>query len=95
MEYESVVVIAFQGTITEFGIDGQFAYSSLKDWIQNFKVKQIETSRSCLPGKVHFGFLNQLGLIYEKIKLSVPSGTKKPLVLTGLESVLGQSEIYS
>ena len=83
LEYERVVVIAFQGTITEFGIDGQFSFSSLKDWIQNFKVKQVETDKSGLPGRVHFGFLKQLDLIYEKVKLSIPSGTRKPIVLTG------------
>ena len=83
LEYDKVIVISFQGTITEFGVDGQFAYSSLKDWIQNFKVKQVESDKSGLPGKVHFGFLKQLDLIYEKVKLNIPSGNRKKLVLTG------------
>ena len=83
LEYERTVVIAFQGTITEFGVDGQFAFSSLKDWIQNFKVKQVETNKSGLPGKVHFGFLKQLNLIYEKVKLNIPGGKSKNIVLAG------------
>jgi len=83
LEYEKVVVIAFQGTITKVEVNGQISFSTMKDWVQNFKVKQVDTSKSGLPGKVHFGFQKQLNLIYEKVKLSIPSGTKKSLVLTG------------
>lgn len=83
LEYEKVVVIAFQGTITDIAFDGHFSFSTLKDWIQDFKVKQVATDKSGLPGRVHLGFLKQLDLIYEKVKLSIPSGKRKPIVLTG------------
>jgi len=83
VEYEKFVVIAFQGTITDVEFDGNFSFSTLKDWIQNFKVKQIGRSKTGLPGEVHFGFNKQLKLIYEQVKLKIPGGTKKPLILTG------------
>ena len=67
----------------------QSAYTdNLKNWIPNFKVKQVDTTKSDLLGKVQFRFLDQLGLIYEKVKVSVPSGTKKPIVLRSLQTVV-------
>jgi len=83
LEYNDVVVVAFQGTITEFKRDGEFSLPTLKDWIMNFMVKQVESVESTLPGKVHSGFLKQLDLIYQKVENSLPEGTDKPIVLTG------------
>ena len=83
LEYSDVVVIAFQGTITEFKRDGEFSLPTLKDWIVNFMVKQVESAESTLPGKVHSGFLKQLNMIYKKVENSLPENTDKPIVLTG------------
>ena len=83
LEYQEVVVIAFQGTITEFKRDGHFSLPTLMDWIKNFDVKQVETNESQLPGKVHSGFLSELNLIYSKVESSIPRNPDKPIVLTG------------
>lgn len=83
VEYNKVVVVAFQGTITEFGRDGVFRFDSVVDWIQNFKIKQLPTSVTGLPGKVHDGFYDQLDLIYDIVKMSLPGGKNKPLIITG------------
>ena len=81
IEYADVTIVAFQGTITEFERDGVFRFDSVVDWFQNFKIKQVKTNESGLPGDVHFGFLDQLNLIYEEVKSKLDK--EKPVVLTG------------
>ena len=83
MEYPDIVVVAFQGTITEFGLNGKFRLDSLIDWIQNFRVQQLETAETKLPGLVHEGFFRQLELIAEKVADALPKQGDKPIVLTG------------
>ena len=84
VECEDVIIVAFQGTITEFGLDGVFRLDSLVDWIQNFKVKQVAKAKSGMPGKVHFGFLKQLELIYDQVVANLKIlGSKKPIIVTG------------
>ena len=84
VECEDIVIVAFQGTITEFGLDGVFRLDTLVDWIQNFKVKQVPDAKSQLPGNVHFGFLKQLNLIYDQVVAQLKIlGSKKRIVVTG------------
>ena len=83
MEYSDIVVVAFQGTITEFGLDGEFRLDSLIDWMQNFRVKQLKTTETNLPGLVHEGFFRQLELIAEKVGDALPKRGDKPIVVTG------------
>jgi len=83
MEYSDIVVVAFQGTITEFGLDGEFRLDSLIDWIQNFRVKQLKTTETELPGLVHEGFFRQLQLISEQVADALPKQGNKPIVVTG------------
>lgn len=83
VEYSDVVILAFQGTITEFGRDGEFRMDSLIDWVQNFKVELISTEQSGLPGRVHEGFLGQLDLVYETVVDVLRTSREKPILVTG------------
>lgn len=83
VEYDDVVIVAFQGTITEFGVDGVFRLDSLVDWIDNFKVKQWPRSKTGLPGKVHEGFFSQLDLIYDDVCNALKTMSGKPIIVTG------------
>jgi hypothetical protein len=83
MEYSDVIVVAFQGTITEFGLDGNFRLDSLTDWIQNFRLEQLPASKTKLPGLVHEGFFKQLRLISKHVADALPRQGNKPIVLTG------------
>ncbi len=83
MEYSDIVVVAFQGTITEFGLNGEFRLDTLIDWIQNFRVQQLKTTRTRLPGLVHKGFFGQLDLIADQVCDALPKQGNKPIVLTG------------
>lgn len=83
VEYSNVVILAFQGTITEFGRDGEFRIDSLIDWIQNFKVELVSTEQSGLPGNVHKGFLSQLDLVYETVVDVLRTSRGKPILVTG------------
>ncbi len=83
VEYTDMIVVAFQGTITEFGVDGKFRMDSLIDWLQNFRVKQLKTSKTKLPGLVHEGFFSQLDLIADKVVNALPTQGNKPIVVTG------------
>jgi len=82
VEYQNLVIVAFQGTITEFGRDGVFRFDSLMDWIQNFRIKLLATNSTGLPGLVHEGFYEQLDLVYDQVKLALPA-ENKPIIVTG------------
>jgi len=83
IEYQDVIIVSFQGTITEFGLDGVFRFDTLIDWIQNLRIEQLKTSSTGLPGLVHEGFFSQLDLIYDQLKSALPVGGNKPIVVTG------------
>jgi len=83
LEYSDIVVVAFQGTVTEFGLDGEFRLDTLVDWIQNIRVKQLGTRETKLPGLVHEGFFRQLQLISEKVGNALSKEGNKPIVVTG------------
>ena len=83
VEYEKFIVVAFQGTITEFGRDGEFRLDSLIDWIQNLRIERLDTNVTGLPGLIHEGFHDQLSLVYGKVTSQLNSLRKKPIIVTG------------
>jgi hypothetical protein len=83
IEYPDIVVVAFQGTITEVALDGEFQSDTLIDWINNFRIKQLPNTKTNLPGLVHEGFFEQLDLIAEKVMNALPKDGNKPIVVTG------------
>ena len=83
VEFPDVIIVAFQGTITEFGHDGVFRLDSLVDWIQNFRIRQLKTNGTDLPGLVHEGFFSQLDLVYDQVKSDLSVARNKPIVVTG------------
>lgn len=89
IEYPDYIVVSFQGSITDkgkstdFGRFGTYRLESLIDWIQNFRLKQLKTKETSLPGLVHEGFYRQFKLIAEKVVDALPSEGKKPILLTG------------
>ncbi len=83
IEYSDIVVVAFQGTITNVALDGEFQWDTLVDWMHNFRIRQLLTTRTNLPGLVHEGFFEQLDLIAEKVMKALPKDGDKPIVVTG------------
>lgn len=75
LRYTDSTVLAFQGTITAKSIQ------SVKDWLQNVRVKKVKAMK--LPGLVHEGFVGQLQLIWKKIKAELAKGFTAPLYVTG------------
>ncbi len=70
LRYTDCTVLAFQGT-----------RRSAKDWMQNFRVKKVKAMK--LPGLVHEGFVDQLKLIWKKVKAELANGITGPLYVTG------------
>ena len=83
VEYESEIVLVFQGTINDFGREGVFSWDSLVDWIHNFRFQQVTADTSGLPGRVHEGFLEQLNLIYDQLASALGILKHKPVYITG------------
>lgn len=83
VEYESEIVLVFQGTINDFGREGVFSWDSLVDWIHNFRFQQVAAEKSGLPGRVHEGFLEQLNLIYDQLVSALSILKHKPVYITG------------
>lgn len=74
LRYSDKTVLAFQGTIT------QKTWQSVKDWLQNFRVKRIKAMG--LPGMVHEGFVTQLQMVWDGIVANLKNNTQ-PLYVTG------------
>ena len=84
VECPDVIIVAFQGTITEFGRDGVFRFDTLIDWMQNFEIKLLDKSKTSLPGKVHHGFFQQLELVYDQVTSALKTiAGRKPILVTG------------
>ena len=83
IEYSDIIIVAFQGTITEVALDGEFRLDTLLDWLNNIRIKQLATKDTNLPGLVHEGFFAQLDLVADKVMKALPKDGKKPIVVTG------------
>ena len=68
---------------SEAGLDGEFRFDTLLDWLNNIRIKQLATRHTNLPGLVHEGFFRQLDLVSDKVMKALPKNGEKPIVVTG------------
>ena len=78
------VVVAFRGTIGQFGLEWKDIYSDLKtfeDWLQNFSAKL--SPMQGVSGEVHEGFKTAVQSIYNDVISAIHKCSNRTLYITG------------
>lgn len=101
LEFEHHRIVAFPGTLTEYGLKSPFPakWKSLADWWQNAKYDQVTDARFGMRGRVHHGIYDELchvAAYTEKVLADFAEDHgDKPIILTGHSQGGGIAQLAS